>query len=133
MCLQGAWRQASPIYGRTSTGADPERGMWSFMKTRIALKIRAGAPRTEFAGRLGNVWKLRVAAPPVDGKANEAIVRFLAKLVSLPPSAVRIVSGFAASCKIVEIEGIDSEGIGRAILESHGPRSHSGSSAPGKG
>jgi uncharacterized protein len=103
------------------------------MKTRVTLKIRAGARKTEFAGRLGNAWKLRVAAPPVDGKANQAIVRFLAGLASVPPSAVRIVSGFSATSKIVEIEGIDSEGIDRAILESHGPRSHPGSSAPGKG
>jgi uncharacterized protein len=102
------------------------------MKARVSLKIRAGAGRTEFAGRLGNVWKLRVAAPPVDGKANEAIVRFIAKLASVPPSAVRIVSGFTASSKIVEIEGIDSEGIDRAILESHGPRPHPESSPPGK-
>lgn len=102
------------------------------MKTRITLKIRAAAGKTEFAGRLGNAWKLRVAAPPVDGKANEAIIRFLAKLASVPLSAVRIVSGLTAASKIVEIEGIDSAGIDRAILGSHGPRSHPGSSAPRK-
>jgi uncharacterized protein YggU (UPF0235/DUF167 family) len=102
------------------------------MKTRIALKIRAGARKTEFTGRLGEAWKLRVAAPPVDGKANDAIIRYLAKLVSLPPSAVRIVSGFTATSKIVELEGVDGEEVKRAILESHGPRSHSGSSAPGE-
>jgi uncharacterized protein YggU (UPF0235/DUF167 family) len=102
------------------------------MKTRLTLRIRAGAGKTEFAGRLGDVWKLRVAAPPVDGKANEAIIRFLAKLVAVPPSAIRIVAGFTATSKIVEIEGIDSATLDRAILESHGPRSHTGSSAPGK-
>jgi uncharacterized protein YggU (UPF0235/DUF167 family) len=37
---------------------------------RIVLKVRAGAKRTAFAGRLGNIWKIQLAAPPVDGKAN---------------------------------------------------------------
>ena len=102
------------------------------MKTRLSLKIRAGASKTEFLGRLGDAWKLRVAAPPVDGKANEAIVRFLAKIAAVPPSAIRIVAGFTATSKIVEIEGIDSAALERAILESHGSRSHTGRSAPGK-
>ena len=102
------------------------------MKTRLTLKIRAGASKTEFMGRLGDAWKLRVAAPPVDGKANEAIVRFLAKIDAVPPSAIRVVTGFTATSKIVEIEGIDSAALERAILESHGPRSHTGRSAPGK-
>jgi uncharacterized protein YggU (UPF0235/DUF167 family) len=102
------------------------------MKTRLSLRIRAGAARTEFMGRLGDAWKLRVAAPPVGGKANEAIVRFLAKMASVSPSAIRIVTGFTATSKIVEIEGIDSAALERAILESHGPRSHTGSPPTGK-
>ena len=102
------------------------------MKARVTIKIRAGARKTGFADRLGDAWKLQVAAPPVDGKANEAIVRFLGKLLSVPASSVRIVSGFTAATKIIEIEGIDSGTLERAILESHGPRSNSGSSAPRK-
>jgi uncharacterized protein YggU (UPF0235/DUF167 family) len=47
---------------------------------RITLRIRAGAKRTAFAGKLGDVWMLHVAAPPVDGKANDGITKFLAKL-----------------------------------------------------
>ena len=93
---------------------------------RITMKIRAGAKRTTFAGKLGDVWKLQVAAPPVDGKANEALVRFLAKLTGRPVSAVRIVSGFTSPTKTVEIDGVDSEALDRAILESHGPETHTG-------
>jgi uncharacterized protein len=94
--------------------------------TRITLKIRAGARRTAFAGKLGDVWKLQVAAPPVDGKANDALVRFLAKLTGRPMSAVRIISGFTSPMKTVEIDGIDSQALDRAILESHGPETHTG-------
>ena len=100
------------------------------MKARLTLKVRAGARKTVFAGMHGDAWKLSVAAPPVDGQANQAIVRFLAELAGLQASAVRLVSGFTASMKIVELEGIDPESLRRAILESHGPSSHSGSAAP---
>jgi uncharacterized protein len=93
---------------------------------RITVKIRAGAKRTVFAGKLGDVWKLQVAAPPVDGKANEALMKFLAKLTGRPVSAVRIVSGFTSPMKTVEIDGVDSEALDRAILESHGPETHTG-------
>lgn len=97
------------------------------MKVRLTLKVRAGARKTEFAGKLDDAWKLHVAAPPVDGKANEAIVRFIrsiAKLAGVPAASVRIVSGFTHSTKIVEIAGVDAEALNRAILESHGPRSN---------
>jgi len=96
-------------------------------RTRLTLKIRAGAKKTAFAGRVGDIWKLQVAAPPVDGKANDAIVRFLAKLTGRPMSAVRIVAGFTSPMKTVEIEGVEARALDRAILESHGSDTHTGS------
>jgi uncharacterized protein (TIGR00251 family) len=96
-------------------------------RTRFTLKIRAGAKKTKFAGRVGAVWKLQVAAPPVDGKANDAIIRFLAKLTGRPASAVRIVTGFTSPMKTVEIEGVEARALDRAILESHGSDTHTGS------
>lgn len=102
------------------------------MKARLTLKVRPGARRTEFAGRYGEGWKLHVAAPPVDGRANEAIVRFLGELAGVPAARVRIVTGLTGSNKIVEIDGVDSATLERAILESNGHRSDSGSAAPRK-
>ena len=96
------------------------------VSVRITLKIRAGARRTAFAGKPGGVWKLNVAAPPVDGKANEALIKFLAKVTGRPSKAVRIVSGFTSPMKTVEIDGIDTQGLDRAILESHGSETHTG-------
>jgi uncharacterized protein (TIGR00251 family) len=96
-------------------------------RTRLALKIRAGAKKTAFVGRVGDLWKLQVAAPPADGKANDAIVRFLAKLTGRPVGAVRIVTGFTSQTKTVEIEGVEARALDRAILESHGPDTHTGS------
>jgi hypothetical protein len=97
------------------------------VRTRVTLKIRAGAKKTGFAGRMGDVWKLQVAAPPVDGRANDAIIRFLAKLTGRPASAVRIVTGFTSPLKTVEIEGVEARELDRAILESHGSDTHTGS------
>jgi uncharacterized protein YggU (UPF0235/DUF167 family) len=102
------------------------------MKARLTLKVRAGARETAFAGKLGEVWKLNVAAPPVDGKANEAIVRFLAKLAGVTPTSVRIVSGFTGATKIIEVQGVDSEPLNRAILESHGHPTNTGRITPPK-
>ncbi|HEU5021705.1 MAG TPA: DUF167 domain-containing protein [Bryobacteraceae bacterium] len=96
-------------------------------RARLRLKIRAGAIKTAFAGRVGEVWKLKVAAPPVDGKANEAIIRFLAKLTGRPAGAIRIVTGFTSPMKTVEIEGVEARELDRAILESHGSETHTGS------
>jgi uncharacterized protein (TIGR00251 family) len=96
-------------------------------RTRITLKIRAGAKKTAFAGKVGGVWKLQVAAPPVDGKANDAIVRFLAKLSGRPVRAVRIVTGLTSPMKTMEIDGMEARDLDRAILESHGSETHTGS------
>lgn len=78
----------------------------------------------------GEAWKLHVAAPPVDGQANEAILRFIAQIAGVVKSNVRILSGLTGTTKIVEVEGIDSAALLRAILESHGPRPNTGSAAP---
>jgi uncharacterized protein YggU (UPF0235/DUF167 family) len=91
--------------------------------------VRAGARQTAFAGQLGDAWRLHVAAPPVDGKANDAIVRFLAKLAGVPASTVRIVSGFTGSTKIIEFDGIDAETLSRVIVSSNEHRADSGSAA----
>lgn len=64
------------------------------------------AARSEVAGRHGDAIKIRVAAPPVDGEANEALVRFLAKILGVPRSAVSITAGQAGRRKRVRVEGL---------------------------
>lgn len=102
------------------------------MKARFTLKVRAGARKTEFAGKYGNAWKLHVAAPPVDGKANEAIVTFMAKLAGVRASCVRIVSGHTSAMKIIEVDGVDSRHMERVILESNGLSPDTGSASARK-
>jgi uncharacterized protein (TIGR00251 family) len=70
----------------------------------LTLHIQPGARKTEIAGLHGDALKIRLAAPPVDGKANAALIGFVAERLGLPKSAVRLVSGQTSRRKILEID-----------------------------
>jgi hypothetical protein len=78
---------------------------------RLTVKVHPRARRSAVTGRLGGAWKLGLAAPPVDGKANDECVRFFAELAGVPRSRVRIVTGLTSRLKVVEIEGVTQEDI----------------------
>jgi len=78
---------------------------------RFTVKVRPRARRSAITGRLGEAWKLDLAAPPVEGKANEECVRFLAELAGVPRSHVRIISGASSRTKVVEIAGVEQEAL----------------------
>ena len=88
--------------------------------TRVRLRISPGARRTRVVGRHGDAWKLRVAAPPESGRANDALVRFLASTLALPRASVRLVSGHGAQDKIVELTGIDPSNVERRLATASG-------------
>jgi uncharacterized protein (TIGR00251 family) len=76
---------------------------------RVTVKVHPRAKRSGIAGRLGDAWKLNLAAPPVDGKANEECVRWFAETAEVPRARVRIVSGATGRMKVVEVEGMGQE------------------------
>jgi len=78
---------------------------------RLTVKVHPRAKRSVLAGRLGDAWKLSLAAPPVDGKANDECVRFFAELAGVPRSRVRIVTGLTSRLKVVEIQGVPQEDL----------------------
>ena len=82
---------------------------------RITVKVHPRAKRTGVAGRYGDAWKLDLAAPPVDGKANEECVRFFAELARTPRAKVRIVTGLTSRTKVVEIDGIGQDQLERLL------------------
>jgi uncharacterized protein (TIGR00251 family) len=69
----------------------------------LELHVQPGAARSEFAGRHGSRLKLRLAARAVDGRANEALIAFLAAYYGVTKNRVRIVSGLKSRQKRVEI------------------------------
>ena len=73
---------------------------------RFRLRVQPRASRTELAGVHGNSLRIRVAAPPVDGAANEALVRFLADTLGVSLAAVRLAAGIRGRSKVVEVEGV---------------------------
>lgn len=73
----------------------------------LTLHIQPGAKKTEFAGLHGDALKIRLAAPPVDGKANDALVKFVAETLKLPKSSVNLKSGQTSRRKVLEVQGAD--------------------------
>ena len=69
----------------------------------LALHVQPGATRTEVAGQHGTALKIRLAAPPVDGKANAALLAFLADAFGVPLRAVTLVRGESSRQKTVRI------------------------------
>ncbi len=82
---------------------------------RISVKVHPRAKRTALAGRFGDAYKLDLAAPPVDGKANDECIRFFAELAHVPRSRVRIVTGATGRIKLIEIEGVPQESLDRLL------------------
>ena len=88
--------------------------------TRLRLRVSPGATRAGVVGRHGEAWKIRVAAPPEGGRANEAVIRLLADTLSVPRGAVTLVSGHGGRDKIVELAGIGSSQIERRLASAAG-------------
>jgi uncharacterized protein YggU (UPF0235/DUF167 family) len=97
---------------------------------RIAVRLTPRASRDGIAGfqpgagdgrARGDVLIVRVTAPPVDGRANDSLLRLLARALDLPPSALRLVAGESARSKVVEVAGLEEAEV-RRRLEAAGAR-----------
>ena len=75
------------------------------------LRVQPRASKDEIAGEMGGALKVRLQAPPVDDRANEALVEFLAQLLKTPRTAVRILSGERSRTKRIEIRGVTRQQI----------------------
>ena len=82
----------------------------------LTVHVQPKATRTEYVGVHGDALKFRVAAPPVDGAANEALCAYLAERFGLPAGAVRMLAGLGSRRKRVLLKGIP----GRRVSEVFG-------------
>jgi uncharacterized protein (TIGR00251 family) len=81
----------------------------------LALRVQPRASRNEVAGPHGDALKVRLAAPPVDGAANEALQRYLAEALQVPRAAVRLVAGPSSRSKVVQVAGLPPGEVARRL------------------
>jgi uncharacterized protein len=86
---------------------------------RVAVHVQPRASRSEIIGQHGAALKVRVQAPPIDGAANEALVRLLADSLGVPLRSVRVVAGATSRAKTVEIDGTTESAV-RALASQRG-------------
>jgi uncharacterized protein (TIGR00251 family) len=84
----------------------------------FAVRVQPRASKSGVAGELDGVLKLRLAAPPVDGEANEELIRLLAKLFDAPRQRVAILSGQTSKNKVVSIGGISVDEAEKVLAEA---------------
>ena len=86
----------------------------------LHLYVQPRARRNGFAGAVHGEWKLRLTAPPVEGKANDACVAFLARGLGIARSRVRLLSGQKSRHKVVELVGVSEEEFLRLAADQQG-------------
>lgn len=77
----------------------------------FVVRVQPRASKEEVAGVMGGALKIRLEAPAVENRANEALIEFLAQLLKTPKSAVRILSGDRSRTKRVEIRGVTKQQV----------------------
>ncbi len=79
------------------------------------MKAQPGASHNRITGREEGVWQIKVAAPPVKGKANQELVTFLSQVLHTSKSAVSVVKGYTGRYKTVAIDGPSEEEVIRLL------------------
>ena len=85
------------------------------MPTTLRVHLTPRSARDEVLGLEDDVLRARVTAPPVQGRANEALLRLLAEALGVPKSSLRIVRGQRSREKLVAVEGLDAAEVGRRL------------------
>ncbi len=88
--------------------------------TRLRLRVSPGAAGSCVVGRHGEAWKLRVAAPPEGGKANDAALDLLAGVLRVPRGRIELVSGRTARDKVVALRGLSADEADERLAEAAG-------------
>ena len=85
---------------------------------RLKLKVIPNAPRNEVVGWRGGLLTVKVTARPVEGKANRALVEFIAEVMGVSPADVELVAGETSRQKSVAVMGLSADEA-RARLQQH--------------
>jgi len=89
--------------------------------TRLPVRVQPGAKRDALLGRLASgEWKLAVTAPPVEGRANEAVVGLLSELLGVSRRQLRVARGASSRGKWIEVEGLSEAEASRRLAAALG-------------
>ncbi|MFU8796208.1 MAG: DUF167 domain-containing protein [Dehalococcoidia bacterium] len=88
------------------------------IQARIVARVRPNAGRSEVVGYAEGVLEVRVAAPPVKGKANQALIGLLSDILEVPGSSIAIEKGLTSRNKTITVTGIGQDQT-TALLERH--------------
>jgi len=81
----------------------------------FAIKVHPRARKNAITGELGDALKLSLTAPPVEGRANEACIEFLANLLKVPRSSVTIASGQSSRRKVIRVSGVSADEVQKRL------------------
>jgi len=84
-------------------------------EVRILVRVHPGASKNEVMRLEDGVWHIRVAAPPVEGKANRALVEYLSEILGVSKSRISIGKGVTSRRKRVEVEGMTVDMVARRL------------------
>ncbi len=98
----------------------PQRSKPAAAAATLSIRIQPRASKNEVVRMEDGGIKIRLSAPPVDGAANEALVKFLAGEFGVPKSQVGIISGHTSKNKIVRIEGVSQDAAEEMLNKSGG-------------
>jgi uncharacterized protein (TIGR00251 family) len=84
-------------------------------ETQLRVRLQPRARRTEVVGERAGAVVIRVTAPPVDGRANEALCALVAERAGVPRRAVSVVRGASSRDKVVRVEGVDEAQLRAAL------------------
>ena len=83
----------------------------------FSVRVHPKARRDGISGVVGDSLKLDLTAPPTEGKANEACIRFFAEFLKVPRSSVTIAAGTSSRNKVIRVEGMSAAEVERALAE----------------
>lgn len=80
-------------------------------KARISLRVYPSAARSELVDFTDGVWRVRVAAPPVKGKANRELITFLSQVLDVGKDTLTIIKGHTSRSKVIAVDGLSHEDV----------------------
>jgi len=89
---------------------------------RLRLRVAPAASRSEIVGRHGDAWRVRVAAAPERGRANDELLDLLAAALDLPRPQLTLVAGTSSRDKLVELTGLDGSEAEKRLRRAGRPR-----------